>query len=401
MATDWAVMPSTESIGRRTTESGAAPVPSGISTTGNCQMRRSKPLECERRRTMASACRRRTSRSGVRSLTRTRRSASGAGLIQRVERVDTQHGRVTAAIALHADGVDRQDVAVGGGLDAGFDLGTETADGQTGSGKRVAVEDLRGQPEFPANLANLILIVSAEGLHDATGVDQPLYAGHAVVVRLDDGGLFGSAGFDGVRIDGALAENPVAVEQMAGFDNALLHAHEFFADDVAFPLGVAHPGERAQEPIFGGLHREAGYAAHGIGFALAHQAGIDINSLHTFRAEGALAERAGDRGIDPSADEEENIAIADALANFVFDLGHAMERIPIAPAIANAEQEVGQDLAAARGVHDFGMELHAVEAAGGRFDGGDGTSGGAAQDGEPGWHGADQIAMAHPDLLRA
>src|ERR1700691_6208225 len=138
-----------------------------------------------------------------------------------------------------------------------------------------------------------------------------------------------------------------------------------------------------------------------MGFAFAHQAGIDVHSLHPFRTEGALAERARYRGIDSSADEEEDIPIADALANLVFDLGYAMARIPIAQAAANAEQEVGQDIATASGVRDLRMELHGVEAAGGRFDGGDGAGSGARQDGETRRHGTDQIAMVHPDLLRA
>ena len=57
-------MPSTESTGRNTTESGSVSDPSGISTTGNCQIVSSKPLSAERRRTVASARRSRSSRSG-------------------------------------------------------------------------------------------------------------------------------------------------------------------------------------------------------------------------------------------------------------------------------------------------------------------------------------------------
>ncbi len=77
MATDCAVMPSTESMGRSTTESGAPAVPKGISTTGNCQICRSNPLSCDSRRTMASACRRRSKRSAVSALVHTRIPANG------------------------------------------------------------------------------------------------------------------------------------------------------------------------------------------------------------------------------------------------------------------------------------------------------------------------------------
>ena len=44
MATDWAVMPSTESTGRSTTESGISGRPSGIRITGNYHTVLSKPL---------------------------------------------------------------------------------------------------------------------------------------------------------------------------------------------------------------------------------------------------------------------------------------------------------------------------------------------------------------------
>ena len=68
MGADWAVIPSTESTGRSTIESGLAADPSGISTTGNCQIVFSKPLSSESRRTMASARRSRSSRSAVSEL---------------------------------------------------------------------------------------------------------------------------------------------------------------------------------------------------------------------------------------------------------------------------------------------------------------------------------------------
>ncbi len=67
--------------------------------------------------------------------------------------------------------------------------------------------------------------------------------------------------------------------------------------------------------------------------------------------------------------------------------------------LTDIEQEVRQQLAALRGVDDFGMELNAVNGALGIFDSGDGTGGGASEDGEARgslFHG---VAVAHPDLL--
>ena len=102
-----------------------------------------------------------------------------------------------------------------------------------------------------------------------------------------------AAGFDGVGIDGALAQNPVAVEQVARFDDALLHAHELLADDVALLLRIAHAGERRQELLLGVLDRDRAraqrveHAAHELGFAFAHQPGIDVDAAHARPAPSA------------------------------------------------------------------------------------------------------------------
>ncbi len=116
-------MPSTEWMGRSTTESGRSPAPTGISTTGNCQTSRSNPLSSDSRRTMASAWRSRSRRSCVSVAT------AGSHLGDRNARVhqpdhavdirhaihqlrgdivvghilQRQHGMIAARIAFHAD----------------------------------------------------------------------------------------------------------------------------------------------------------------------------------------------------------------------------------------------------------------------------------------------------------
>ena len=144
----------------------------------------------------------------------------------------------------------------------------------------MAIEQFGGQAQFAADLAHFVLVERFQRLHDAARFDQLLNAGHAVVMRLDEGGLGGAAGFDRVRIDGALAENPVLVEQAARFDDALLHAHELFADDVALALRLADARERLEKLLFGVLHGDARHAADEFGFAFAHQAGIHIDAAH-------------------------------------------------------------------------------------------------------------------------
>ena len=111
----------------------------------------------------------------------------------------------------------------------------------------MAIQQFRGQAQFAADLAHLILVERLQRLHDAAALDQLLNAGHAIVMRLDQRRLGRAAGFDGVRIDGALAQNPMLVQQAARFDDALLHAHELLADDVALLFRFGDAGQRASE----------------------------------------------------------------------------------------------------------------------------------------------------------
>ena len=100
----------------------------------------------------------------------------------------------------------------------------------------MTLEQILGNPQLAADFAHFIFVERAERLDDALGGEQLLDAGHAVVMRLDDGSFFRAAGFDGVGIDRALPQNPVAIQQVPRFDDAFLHAHELFADDLALLL---------------------------------------------------------------------------------------------------------------------------------------------------------------------
>src|SRR5260370_9721093 len=104
-----------------------------------------------------------------------------------------------------------------------------------------------GVAEFGADLAYLVLVERRERLDDAAVINQFLDPGYAIVMGLDEIGLGRATGFDGVGINGALAENPVAVQEVSGLEDAVLHGDELFADDVAFLLGIANARERAEE----------------------------------------------------------------------------------------------------------------------------------------------------------
>ena len=80
-------------------------------------------------------------------------------------------------------------------------------------------------------------------------VDQLLNPGDAIVMRLDEIGLGAAAGFDGVGVDRALAQNPAPVEVMFAFENPLLHLDEFLADDVALPFGLGDARQRGEKQL--------------------------------------------------------------------------------------------------------------------------------------------------------
>ena len=82
---------------------------------------------------------------------------------------------------------------------------------------------------------------------------------------------------------------------------------------------------------------------HEIGLALAHQAGIDVDAAHALGAQRAQAEREGDGGIHAAADEEEDVAVAGALADLLLDQRDAMARVPVRHAAADAEDEIRED----------------------------------------------------------
>src|SRR4030088_205004 len=120
----------------------------------------------------------------------------------------------------------------------------------------MAIEELGGQAQFTADFADFVLIECTKGLDQAVAFEEFLDAGHAVVVGLDYRCFRGAAGFDGVGVNGALAENPMAIEEMAGFDDAFLYEDELLADYVALFFGLADVVERVEELQFGYFDRD-------------------------------------------------------------------------------------------------------------------------------------------------
>ena len=95
-------------------------------------------------------------------------------------------------------------------------------------------QELVRKPDFTTDFANFVFVERSERLHYAPGLDQSLYAGHPIMVRLDEVRLGRTSGFDRIGIDRPLSQNPMAVEEMLGRKNPFLNLDELLSDGTAF-----------------------------------------------------------------------------------------------------------------------------------------------------------------------
>ena len=112
------------------------------------------------------------------------------------------------------------------------------------------VQQLRSKTQFAPDRAHFVFVEIRQRFDDTPRIDQLLYAGDAIMVSLDCRRFQGTARFDGVGINRSLTKNPVAVEQPAILDDALLHPYKLLADDVALQLGFANMFQRPKELVF-------------------------------------------------------------------------------------------------------------------------------------------------------
>src|SRR5277367_5208055 len=137
---------------------------------------------------------------------------------------------------------------------------------------------------------------------------------------LDEVGFGGAARFDGIRIDCALAENPLSVDEVAGLQEAFLNLDELFADGEALGLGLMQACEGRHEFRFGVLDLEMSgtqrgeYSADELGLIFSHEACVDVQSIDALGTQRAEAKCVGDGGVNAAANEEENVAVSGSLA---------------------------------------------------------------------------------------
>src|SRR4051812_49197532 len=115
------------------------------------------------------------------------------------------------------------------------------------------------------------------------------------MVRLNEVRFGRATGLDGVRVNGALPQNPVAIEKVLGRQDSLLYLYKLLADGSTLRLGVVQPAKRFQEFGFGAIDKEAPgpefrkCTLDESRLALSHQPGIDIDSKNTLWTKSTQA----------------------------------------------------------------------------------------------------------------
>ena len=278
----------------------------------------------------------------------------------------------------------------------------EHAHRETRAGKGMASDQRLGQAERQAQLAHFVLEQIAQRFQQAQ-VHALRQAAH-VVVGLDDPRLAGGAGggFDHVWVDRALGEPARAVD-LRGF--ALENVHERGADGLAFGFGLGHAGKYRQKALAGIDHAQLHGQRVGrpecrtylIGLIFAQQAVVHEDAGQLF-ADGARDQRRHDARIDAPREAEQHAVVAHLLADAgdgaVDDVGDR----PVAGAAGDVAHEPAQQLAAALGVHDFRVELHAEEAPLRVRHGGDRRIGAGRGDLEARRQRGHLVAVAHPHV---
>ena len=251
----------------------------------------------------------------------------------------------------------------------------EDADGESGAGEWLALEDVFGHAEVAADFADFVFEEVFERLDELEL--HALGQASDVVVALD--GLRGAA--HGLRLDDVGIERALhePVDLALGFGDAagflLEDGDEFFADDLALLLGVFDLGELAEEEVGGvnGVDVEAKLAAqvllHFLKFVFAQDSVVDEDAGELV-ADGAMDEDGSDGGIDAAGESADHAAVADLFADGFDGFVDEALRRPVGSESADVEDEVAQDDRSLPRMVDFGMELHGVELARRIFEGG-------------------------------
>ncbi len=227
----------------------------------------------------------------------------------------------------------------------------QNAHAQARAGEGVAVHHGRGQTEGDAEFAHLVFEEVAQRLQQF----EPQLLGQTthVVVAFDGDGLLalGAAGFDHVRVDGALRQplgtlaGSTTGDQLGGL--GLEHLNKFAPDDLALGLWIAHSGKLAKKllgrvnPDHLGVQLAHKHVHHQVAFVQAQQAVVDKDAGELI-ANGAVNQRCRHRRINPAREAQNDILSPDLLADFLHRLGNVIAHHPVGRGLADVEHKALQ-----------------------------------------------------------
>ena len=245
----------------------------------------------------------------------------------------------------------------------------EDAHRQAGAGERLAQDDLARQAQFEAQLAHLVLEEALERLDQLEphllrqAADVVMALDHRRRIAADGHGL------DHVGIERALREE---LRLARAPRRRLEHLDERLADDLALALGVGHALEPPQEQLGGvlvlqlDLEMAAEDLPHHLRLAPAQQAVVDEDAGELV-ADGLVQQRRRDARIHAAAQAEDHLLLADLRADGLDRLVNVVAHRPVLAAAADAVDEVGDDLPAARRVDDLRDETAGRTSCAARF----------------------------------
>jgi len=115
--------------------------------------------------------------------------------------------------------------------------------------------------------------------------------------------------------------------------------------------------------------------------------------------DSALHQGGCDRGVDAAGQAAQHALVPDGRADPLNLLGHDVGHRPGRATAGRLDEELAEHLLAVLGVHDLGVELHAVQAACRVLEGGNRSRRSRCSHEEPGWGFRHGVAVRHPDRL--
>src|SRR3954447_2562808 len=118
-------------------------------------------------------------------------------------------------------------------------------------------------------------------------------------MRLDQVRLGRASRLDRIRVDGPLAENPVAIKEVFCRQDSFLYLYKLFADGPTLCLRIVQAAKCFEKFRLSAIDKEAPGTELREGafdefrLAFPHQAGINVDSKHAFGPERAKAKRVG------------------------------------------------------------------------------------------------------------